>query len=154
MKSSRVDFLTDLAYGGLIFLSVVLIVTAGTEIGVAFGFGVLVSYVVHVGWKMGRFDPEWMSKEVKENIEETITEEVSENVSEKVTDEMTENVEQKVAEEVTENVEETLSEEIDSVIDKVDEVNERVDRRPREEDIEKQGDEVSKKGESEDADEN
>lgn len=142
MNPSRVDFLTDIAYGGLIFLSVVLIVSAGTAVGVAFGFGVLVSYVIHVGWKMGRFDPEWMGEEVTESIEETLTDEVSENVSEKVTEEMTEGVEQRVAQEVTEevtqNVEETLSEEIDTIIDKLEAVNERVDRRPRANEVEGQ----------------
>lgn len=130
MNPNRVDFLTDIAYGGLIFLSVVLIVSAGTVVGVAFGFGVLVSYVIHVGWKMGRFDPEWMSEEVTENIEEKLTEEMTDDVEQRVA--------QEVTEEVTQNVEETLSEEIDALVDKLEAVNKRVDRRPRANEVEGQ----------------
>ena len=151
MNPSRVDFIIDLAYGVLLFLAIVLIVTAGTGIGIAFGLGALVAYIIHVGWKMARFDPEWMSKEVTENIEETLTEEVTETVGEKVTEEVTESVEETVTEEVTEevtesveenvtqevseNVERALSEEIGTIIDQLEEVNERIDRRPRKDEI-------------------
>jgi hypothetical protein len=78
MKPRRVDYLTDLAYGAIIFVSVLLIIVVRNEIGIAFGLGVLVSYAIHVGWKMARFDPEWMSQEVAENVEETLSEDIDE----------------------------------------------------------------------------
>jgi preprotein translocase subunit SecF len=143
MNPSRVDFFVDLAYGVLILLSVGLILVLGTNVGVAFGIGALISYVVHVVWKMARFDPEWMTEEVTEKVEETITEEMTEEVTEEVTEsvektvteevaeEVTEKVEQTVTEEVTENVERTLSEEVDDIIAQLEQVNDRVDRRPR-----------------------
>jgi divalent metal cation (Fe/Co/Zn/Cd) transporter len=169
MNPNRVDFLIDLAYGVLLFFSIVLIVYVGTGIGIAFGLGALVSYVIHVGWKMARFDPQWMTEEVAENIEETITEEVTESVGEKVTEEVTEevtesvgekvtrevteNVEEQVAQEVTESVEATLSEDIDSIIDRLEEVNERIDRRPRTEEVEKRVAETAEAREDDDRDE-
>lgn len=116
MNPNRVDFLVDLAYGALLFLSIVLIVTVGTNAGIMFGLGALISYVVHVVWKMSRFDPAWMTEEVTENIEETLTEEVTESVGEQVTEEVTENVEEQVTEnfgaEVAESVEEQVTEEV------------------------------------------
>ncbi|QLD84421.1 hypothetical protein HWV23_01425 [Natronomonas halophila] len=78
MKPRRVDYLTDLAYGAIIFVSVLLIIVVRNEIGIAFGLGVLVSYAIHVAWKMARFDPEWMSQEVAENVEETLSEDIDE----------------------------------------------------------------------------
>ncbi|SFL25143.1 hypothetical protein SAMN04487950_3051, partial [Halogranum rubrum] len=84
MNPSRVDSIVDLTYGLLIALSVGLIVVAGTTIGLAFGFGVLVSYVLHVVWKMARFDPNWMTTAVKETVEETVSETVEKTVDEKV----------------------------------------------------------------------
>jgi shikimate kinase len=144
MNPNRVDFLVDLAYGVLILFSVGLILALGTNVGVAFGIGALVSYVVHVVWKMARFDPEWMTREVTEKVEETLTEEVTEEVTEsveeavttEVAEEVTEKVEQTVTEEVTENVERTLSEEVDDIIAQLEQVNQRVDRRPRADEIE------------------
>lgn len=81
MNSRRIDAIIDLVYGVLIFVSVVLIVSVGTEVGLAFGLGVLVSYAAHVVWKMARFDPEWMTAAVEETVEETIEETVSEQVN-------------------------------------------------------------------------
>lgn len=81
MKPGRVDYVVDLAYGAMIFVSVVLIIAVGTRIGVAFGVGVLFSYGIHVAWKMGRFDPEWMTQEVTENVEQTLTQEVDEIIA-------------------------------------------------------------------------
>jgi len=120
MKSSQIDFLTDLTYGLLLFAAIVLIAGGDRGAGIAFGVGVLVSYIIHVGWKMARFDPDWMAQEVTENLEESVAEEVSENVTEEVsknveetvTEEVTESVEETVAEEVTESVEETVAEEV------------------------------------------
>ena len=78
MNPNRVDFLIDLAYGVLLFFAIVLIVYVGTGIGIAFGLGALVSYIIHVGWKMARFDPQWMTEQMTESIEETLTDEVTE----------------------------------------------------------------------------
>ena len=162
MDPNRVDFLIDVAYGVLLFVSIVLIVSIGTSIGVAFGLGALVSYIIHVGWKMARFDPEWMTQEVAENIEETLTEEVTESVSETVTEEVTEDVEEKVAQEVTEslgeqvtqevteNVADSLSQEIGSIISQLEEVNQRIDRRPRTDEIENLVEETSRRAEADD----
>jgi len=150
MNPNRVDFLVDLAYGVLILLAVVLILLLGTDVGVAFGIGALVSYVIHVVWKMARFDPEWMTQEVTEKVEETLTEEVTEsveqtvseeveeateNVEQSVAEEVTEKVEQTVTEEVTENVEQTVTEEMTDIIEQLEQVNQRVDRRPRADEI-------------------
>ena len=80
MNPRRVDAIIDLAYGVLIFVSVVLIVSVGTLVGVAFGLGVLISYALHVVWKMARFDPEWMTRAVQESVEETVEQTVGEQV--------------------------------------------------------------------------
>jgi len=143
MNPNRVDFLVDLAYGIVILLSVAIILFVGTGVGVAFGIGTLISYAIHVVWKMARFDPEWMTREVTEKVEETITEEVTEEVTEsveqtvteEVTEEVTEKVEQTVTEEVTENVERTISDEMNDIIQQLEQVNQRVDRRPRTDEI-------------------
>jgi hypothetical protein len=76
MKPRRVDYLTDLAYGVTIFVSVLLIIVVRNDIGIAFGLGVLISYAIHVAWKMARFDPQWMTEEVAENVEETLSEDI------------------------------------------------------------------------------
>ena len=76
MNPRHVDALIDLTYGVLIFISIVLIVSVGLELGIAFGFGVLVSYAVHVIWKMARFDPDWMTATVEETVEETVEKQV------------------------------------------------------------------------------
>lgn len=78
MNPRRVDYVIDLAYGLMIFVSVILIISVGTGVGVAFGVGVLISYAIHVAWKMARFDPEWMTKEVTESVETTLTQEIDE----------------------------------------------------------------------------
>ena len=84
MNPSQVDTIVDLVYGLLIAISVGLIVVVGTTVGLAFGFGVLVSYVLHVVWKMARFDPNWMTTAVKETVEETVNETVEKTVGETV----------------------------------------------------------------------
>jgi uncharacterized membrane protein YhiD involved in acid resistance len=143
MNPNRVDFFVDLAYGVVILLSVALILLVGTGVGVAFGIGTLVSYAIHVVWKMARFDPEWMTQEVTEKVEETLTEEVTESVEQTVTEEVTEEVTEKVeqtvteevTEEVTENVERTITDEMNDIIEQLEQVNQRVDRRPRTDEI-------------------
>lgn len=140
MNPSRVDFAVDLAYGVMIFVAIVLITVEGTRVGVAFGLGVLVSYALHVTWKMGRFDPDWMTMEVAENVERTLTREV---------EEVTENVEETVSQEVdevTKDVEETVSREVDEVKEKLEDLDERVDRRPRRDEIEETADGLTAEG--------
>lgn len=134
MTPHRVDFLIDVAYGLLIFVSILLIVVIQTSVGIAFGVGVLVSYIIHVAWKMARFDPEWMT----EQIEETITQEVTETVGERVSKEVTRDVEEKVTQEVRASVAETLSAEITPIAAELEEVNERIDRRPRADEIDEE----------------
>ena len=153
MNSNQIDFLTDLTYGLLLFAAIVFIAVGDRAAGIAFGVGVLVSYTIHVGWKMARFDPDWMAKEVTENIEESVAEEVSENVSEEVSknveETVTESVEETVAQEVSKNVEETVADtaaepmpgnaretvnaELDGIIAQLEDVSDRIDERDDEE---------------------
>lgn len=109
----RVDALVDLAYGTLIALSIALIATIDTSVGIAFGVGVFASYVVHVVWKMARFDPDWMTKVVEESMDEAIEKRVGETVERSVGDRLGE------------------------VEARVEAVDDRVDRRPREEEVER-----------------
>jgi len=118
MNPRRVDAAVDLAYGVLIFVAVVLIAYVGVEEGLAFGFGVLVSYAIHVVWKMSRFDPEWMTQEVEQTVEKTVEETVEQTVEAEVG-----------------NVEQTVEEELEGVQKQVESVEERVERRPREDEI-------------------
>lgn len=111
MNPRQIDAVIDLTYGGLIFVSIVLIVSVGTEIGLAFGFGVLVSYAIHVVWKMARFDPDWMTTRVEETVEETVQETVRQEVG--TVQEQVESVEQRVdrrprEDQVEEMIEETV----------------------------------------------
>ncbi|MFC4988912.1 MULTISPECIES: hypothetical protein [Saliphagus] len=129
MNPARVDFVVDLIYGLLIFASIALIAVLGTRVGVAFGLGVLASYVVHVVWKMARFDPDWMTREVADEVEETVTEEV------------------------TEEVEQTVSQEVDEVIDRLEEINDRVDRRPRTEEVDERVEELTRESRPDDGSE-
>ena len=127
MKPSRVNLAVDIAYGLLIFVAVVLIFVVGNEVGIAFGVGVLLSYIIHVGWKMSRFDPNWMTREVVERVEETVSKEVEDAVSKEVetsvegtvskeVDNVAKQVEETLTEEVTETIEKTVSEEVDEAI--------------------------------------
>ncbi|RQG97395.1 hypothetical protein [Natrarchaeobius oligotrophus] len=128
MNPRRVDAIIDLAYGGLILVSIVLIATLDLRIGLTFALGVFASYVLHVVWKMARFDPEWMTSVVRETVEESVQETVGEAVEE--------SVEEAVGETVERTIEETVGEQIDEVQAKVESVDDRVDRRPHEEQIE------------------
>lgn len=78
----RVDAIVDLAYGALIVLAIVLIATLEFGIGIAFGLGVFSAYVLHVVWKMARFDPDWMTQAVEETVEEAVGETVEKQVKE------------------------------------------------------------------------
>jgi len=119
LNPARVDAVIDLAYGALIILSIGLIATLDTTVGLAFGVGVFSSYVLHVVWKMARFDPDWMTKAVEETIEEQV-----------------EDVQTQVEETVEQTVGETVEETVEDVQTQVEAVNERIDRRPREDEVE------------------
>lgn len=80
MNPARVDFAVDLAYGVSIVVAIGLILVVGTSVGIAFGLGVLVSYVIHIAWKMARFDSDWMISAVAEQVEEAVSEDVEKTV--------------------------------------------------------------------------
>ena len=123
LNPARVDAVIDLAYGALIVLSIGLIATLDTSVGLAFGVGVFSSYVLHVVWKMARFDPDWMTKAVEQTVGETVEKQV-------------EDVQTQVEETVEQTVGETVEETVEDVQTQVEAVNERVDRRPREDELE------------------
>ena len=136
MNPNRVDFVVDLAYGLLIFIAVVLFAVVGNQVGIAFGLGVLVSYVIHVSWKMARFDPDWMTREVTENIEKTVKTEVDavtdrlEEVNERVdrrprAEEVEKKVDQSVGK-VSEDVEKTVEKKVGEVTKDVEKTVETV----------------------------
>lgn len=136
MIPDRIDFAVDLAYGGLIFVAIGLILVVGTDVGVAFGLGVLVAYVLHVGWKMSQFDPDWMTGEVTEQITEEVSGEVEETVGETVSeeiDDVAQQVEESVGEgmkaeiesTVSQQIEETVGEDVEALLEKVHEIEER-----------------------------
>jgi hypothetical protein len=112
----RVDALVDLAYGTLIALSIALIATVDSNVGIAFGGGVFASYVIHVIWKMARFDPDWMTQTVQETVEESIDETIEERVSE--------------------TVERTVEDQLGELQGQIEALDDRSDRRSREDDAE------------------
>ena len=135
VNPNRVDFAVDLAYGMAIFCAIGLILVVETAIGIAFGLGVLVSYLIHIGWKMARFDPDWMTEEVAQQVKETVSGEVEQTVADTVSEEVeqvAETVERTVSEDVTKEVEQTVSQqveetvgnEVDDVVEKIDELKE------------------------------
>jgi hypothetical protein len=121
MNPARVDLVVDIAYGVVIFAAVVFILQVGTAVGVAFGLGALISYIIHIGWKMGRFDPDWMTREVAEKVERTVSEEVETTVKDTMSEEVETTVKDTMSEEVEATVKDTMSEEVDSVAEKVEE---------------------------------
>ena len=144
MQPHRVDFIVDLAYGVMILVAIVLITSVGVQTGIAFGLGILISYVIHVVWKMARFDPEWMTREITESVEETISQEVNRRIEE--VDEYVEQIDEKIGE---------VDDRVEEVDDRVEEVDDRVDRRPREDEIEETVEEIAQdppsRGRSDDA---
>jgi hypothetical protein len=110
MEPGRVDAAVDIAYGAVIFVAVVLMVVVGGQIGIAFGLGVLISYGIHVVWKMARFDPEWMTQEVEETIEAAVERQVDESVGNTVERSVADAVDETVGDAVEDAVEETISE--------------------------------------------
>lgn len=129
MKPQHVDAAVDFVYGLLILLAVVLIMIQGTQVGIAFGMGVFVAYVTHVAWKMGRFNPEWMTKEVKDTVEKTVDDVVQDSVEDTVKntvedtvkgtvdDAVKDTVEETVEKTMEDTVEETVEETVEDVID-------------------------------------
>lgn len=72
----RVDAAVDVGYGLLILVAIVLIATLEFGIGIAFALGVFSAYLLHVTWKMARFDPDWMTSAVQETVEETVEQQI------------------------------------------------------------------------------
>ncbi|WP_254765784.1 hypothetical protein [Salinilacihabitans rarus] len=132
VNPARVDAVVDLAYGALIILAIGLIATVEFSVGIAFGLGVFSAYILHVVWKMARFDPDWMTRTVEETVGETVEQKVEETVGETVE----QSVEKTVGETVEQSVEKTVGEQIETVQAQVEAVDERVDRRPRQEQVE------------------
>ena len=79
----------------------------------AFGFGVLVAFVLHIVWKMARFDPDWMTSSVQETVEETVDRSVEETVEKTVEEQVQKTVDETVGETVEEKVGETVEEAVD-----------------------------------------
>jgi len=144
MNPSRVDFVIDLAYGVLLFAAIGLFMLVGSSVGVAFAIGVLLSYILHVVWKMARFDPEWMTREVAETVAQTVDETVEQTVDKEVSETVEKTVAETVDKEVTatvektvdQTVEKTISKEVSDVIEQLEAINDRVDRRPRVDEVE------------------
>src|SRR6056297_2615167 len=116
MNPNRVDFLVDLAYGLLLFAAISLFVVVGNRVGVAFGLGVLLSYVLHVVWKMARFDPDWMTREVAETVEKTVDEAVEKTVDETVGETVEKTGDETVGKTVDEAVEKTVEKTVDETV--------------------------------------
>ena len=152
----RVDAAVDLAYGALILLAIALIATVEFGIGIAFGLGVFSAYLVHVVWKMARFDPDWMTAVAEEAFDQTVTETVEEAVDETMADTVDETVEEAVADTVDETVTDTVADTVEEAVDEtvgqqvaarlgdqldtvqaqVEAVDDRLDDRPREDRVE------------------
>jgi len=140
LNPARVDAAVDLAYGALILLAIALIAAVECGIGIAFGLGVFSAYVVHVVWKMARFDPDWMTAVVEEAFDQTVTETVEDAVDESMVDTVEETVaetiEDAVDETVGQEVEARLGDQLDTVQAQVEAVDDRLDDRPREDRVE------------------
>lgn len=99
---SKVDMYVDLTYGALLLIGSGSIVFFNSNLpAVTFGVGVLLSYAVHVGFRMARFDPETETR-----IEETVGDVVEDGVS---------------------DIEETVEDRVSDLEESVDSVNEAVD---------------------------
>ena len=115
MKPENVDAIVDLTYGVLIFVAIAVIFVVGTNVGIAFGLGVLVSYVIHIVWKMSRYDPDWMTREVADQVEKTVSNTVSREVERTVDETVGDTVSKQVEAQVEETVGDTVSREVDGV---------------------------------------
>lgn len=164
MDGYRTDAFADIGYGILFLVAIGLMVVVGIRTGITFGLGVFLAYAIHVGWKMSRLDPQWMTAQVAEAVEETVAKKVTqdvtksvenqigETVAESMDKDVSETVAKSVEKEVTESVERTIaktveesvSNEVSQVTEKVDEVNRRVSRRPRKDEVEETIDKTKK----------
>ena len=111
LNPARVDAAIDLAYGALILVAIALIATVEFGIGIAFVVGVFSAYVLHVVWKMARFDPDWMTSVVEDAVD----------------DAMGDSVERAVDERVATQVDETVGDQLDTVQAQVEAVDDRLD---------------------------
>ncbi len=120
MNPRQIDLVVDLVYGLLIFAAIVLFLIVGTQVGIAFAIGVLLSYIVHVVWKMSRFDPDWMTREVAETVEKTVADSVDKEVADSVEKTVGETVEKTVGETVektvADSVEKTVADSVEKTV--------------------------------------
>ena len=115
----HVDAIIDIAYGALILLAIILIATLEFGIGIAFGLGVFSAYILHVIWKMGHFNSQFIVQAAEDSVSETIEKQVSE-----------------VQSHVEDVIDETVEEELEEIHAEMRAVDERIERRPREDEIE------------------
>ena len=113
LNPARVDAAVDLAYGGLILLAIALIATVEFGIGIAFAVGVFSAYVLHVVWKMARFDPDWMTSVVEDAVDEA----VGDSVEQAVEDSMEQTVDDTVEQAVEDSMEQTVDDTVEQVVD-------------------------------------
>jgi len=117
LNPARVDAAVDLAYGGLILLAIVLIATVEFGIGIAFGVGVFSAYVLHVVWKMARFDPDWMTSVVEDAVSDSVERTVDDTVEQAVEDSMEQAVDDTVEQAVEDSMEQTMDDTVEQVVD-------------------------------------
>ena len=119
LNPARVDAAIDLAYGALILVAIALIATVEFGIGIAFAVGVFSAYVLHIVWKMARFDPDWMTSVVEDAVDDA----VGDSVERAVEDSMDQSVDERVAAQV----DETVGDQLDTVQAQVEAVDDRLD---------------------------
>lgn len=91
------DLYVDLTYGLLLFVGIVAMIFFQQYLSaVMFGVGVMLSYAVHVAWRMARFDP---VDEKVENVVEDKFEEIEETVEATVGDTVEKTVESSLGDE-------------------------------------------------------
>jgi len=127
LNPARVDAAVDLAYGGLILLAIALIATVEFGIGIAFAVGVFSAYVLHVVWKMARFDPDWMTSVVEDAVDDAVGGSVERAVEDSMEQAVDDTVEQVVDERVATQVDETIGDQLDTVQARVEAVDDRID---------------------------
>jgi len=139
LNPARVDAAIDLAYGGLILLAIVLIATVEFGIGIAFAVGVFSAYLLHVIWKMARFDPDWMTSVIEDAVDDSMEQVVEDTMEQAVEDTMEQAVEDTmeramddsvtaaVDDRVATQVDETIGDQLDTVQAHVEAVDDRLD---------------------------
>lgn len=115
MKPHVVDFLTDVSYGLLLLAALVMaLVGEGyRDLGIAFGLGALAAWGLHLFWKMGRYDPEWMQRTVQEELDESVEDQVQDRVQAELDDSVEDRVQAELDEEVADQVSEAVEEELE-----------------------------------------